>query len=310
MLPRVPDVSIVIPCRDHSAELARCLQSLRSQTFGGDIEIVVVDAGLDDAVGTIAQRHSLVRVVRGGQRLLPGEARNLGAANARGRLLCFIDADCTAQAGWLAAAVHALGRGARLVGGPVLHGEPWHPIATIDNLMQFSDVPAGRPAGPSQLLPSCNLGISREDFHALGGYPALDFPAGEDGLFCNRAAAHWPGALVFVPAMRVRHFGRNTLRRLWTHQRTFGQARARYGLGVTSAYRRLGRTAVLAPVVALRRIAYVALRAAQWPPVSLVALVLGFPILVFGMAAWCRGFYLGSQSSAAAMSVEATGSNR
>jgi glycosyltransferase involved in cell wall biosynthesis len=310
MLPPVPDVSIVIPCRDHSAELVRCLQTLQSQAGGGDVEIVVVDAGLDDAVGAVARRHALVRVVRGGQRLLPGAARNLGAANARGRLLCFIDADCTAETGWLAAAADALGRGARLVGGPVLHGEPWHPIATIDNLMQFSDVPASRPAGPSQLLPSCNLAMSREDFQELGGYPALDFPAGEDGLFCNRAAARWPGALVFVPAMRVRHFGRNTLQRLWTHQRTFGQARARYGLEVTPAYRRLGRTAMLAPVVALRRIAYMAMRAIQWAPVSLVALVFGFPILVFGMAAWCRGFYLGSQSPAAAIPVEATGSNR
>lgn len=309
MLPRVPDVSIVIPCRDHSAELVRCLQSLESQRFAGDFEVVVVDAGLDAAVPTIAQRHDRVRVVRGEQRLLPGEARNFGAASARGRLLCFIDADCTAEAGWLAAAVDALGRGARVVGGPVLHGDPWHPVATIDNLMQFSDVPAGRPAGPSRLLPSCNLGISRQDFQQLGGYPALDFPAGEDGLFCNRVAACCPGALVFVPPMRVRHFGRDTLQRLWAHQRTFGEARARYGLGVTPAYRRLGRTPLLAPVVALRRTSYMAMRAIQWAPVSLLALVLGFPILVFGMTAWCRGFYLGSRSPTVAMPVEATGSN-
>ena len=169
MQPRPPDVSIIIPCRNHAAEVAHCLQSLHAQEFDGVVEIIVVDAGRDDAVLAAAGPYPSVRVVRSGAPLLPGQARNLGANSARGGALCFIDADCIAEPRWLAAAMSALGEGARMVGGPVLHGDPWHPIATIDNLMQFSDLAPGRPAGPAELLPSCNLGMSRADFHSLGG---------------------------------------------------------------------------------------------------------------------------------------------
>ena len=310
MQSRPPDVSIVIPCRDHALELARCLQSVHAQEFAGGVEIVVVDAGLDDAVLVAASRFPGVRVVRGQEPFLPGQARNLGANSARGSCLCFIDADCVAEPGWLATAVNALRNGARMVGGPVLHGEPWHPIAIIDNLMQFSDLAPGRPAGPAELLPSCSLCISRADFNAAGGFPAVNLAAGEDVLFCQLAGARWGESLLFVPAMRVRHFGRRTLRRLWTHQESFGYARARFGLQVTATYRSLGRTAVLAPVVGLRRIGYLMLRAVQWQPVSLVALLLGFPILIVGMTAWCRGFYRGCASPSPQSRVDFPGNRR
>jgi GT2 family glycosyltransferase len=283
---------------------------VHAQNFDGGVEIIVVDAGLDDAVFAAASQFPAVRVLRSREPLLPGQARNLGARSARGGCLCFIDADCVAEPGWLATAMQALRNGARLVGGPVLHGEPWHPIATIDNLMQFSDLAPGRPAGPAELLPSCNLGISHADFHAAGGYPAVNLAAGEDVLFCQQAGARWGESLLFVPAMRVRHFGRRTLRRLWTHQESFGYVRARFGLQLTSTYRRLGRTTVLAPLVGLRRIGYIVLRAAQWRPASLVALALGFPILVVGMTAWCVGFHRGCTVPSPQSRLELPGNTR
>jgi glycosyltransferase involved in cell wall biosynthesis len=298
MLPPPPDVSIIIPCRGHAVELERCLRSLEAQRFDGDVEIIVVDAGLDDELVASARRFGAVRVVRGAETLLPGQARNLGARSARGEHICFIDADCVAESGWLSAALNRLRNGARMVGGPVLQGEPWHPVATIDNLMQFVDLPPGRPSGPAELLPSCSLGISRADFLAAGGYPDVRLPAGEDVLFCEAAHARWGLALRFEPAMRVRHFGRKTLRGLWIHQEYFGYARARFGLKLTPAYRRLGRSAFLAPVVGLRRIGYIGYRSLQWHPASLVALALGFPVLLLGMTAWCRGFHRGSRASA------------
>jgi glycosyltransferase involved in cell wall biosynthesis len=292
-----PKVSIVIPCRNHAEELVACLQSLSQCETALSAEVIVVDAGLDPEVAVVAERVPGVRVVRGTAPLLPGAARNLGVDRAAGDWVCFIDADCVVEPGWLAAAIGALRSGAKVVGGPILHGEPWNPIATIDNLMQFVDSPEGRPAGPMNLLPSCNVGISRADFLALGGFPELDQACGEDVLFSQKANARWTGALVFVPAMRIRHFGRRTLRRLWAHQESFGYARGRHGLLLSATYRRLGRSVVLAPVVALRRMTYLATRVTKWQPASLIVLVLGLPILVVGMTAWCRGFYRGIASS-------------
>jgi len=290
---REPEVSVVIPCRDHAVELVRCLRSVRAQEFDGSLEVIVVDAGLDDAIASVAGEN--VVVVRGREALRPGAARNLGAAGSQGRWLCFIDADCVAESGWVAAAVRALNTGARVVGGAVLQAEPWHPIATIDNLMQFSDLAPGRPAGPATVLPGCNAAISRRDFDSIGGFPVIDFPAGEDVLFFENATERWPGSVRFVPPMRVRHHGRGTLRALWAHQDSFGYARARYGLQLTATHRWLGRSALLLPLLGLRRVGYLAWRAVQWNPRSLVALVLGLPVLAVGMTAWCRGFHRGCE---------------
>jgi glycosyltransferase involved in cell wall biosynthesis len=297
MQDREIDVSVIIPCRDHSLELGRCLQTVRAQEFAGSFEVIVVDAGLDDDL--LRLEDSGTRVVRAREPLHPGSARNLGAARAAGRWLCFIDADAVAEPGWLSAATAALRNGAHVVGGAVLQGERWHPVATIDNLMQFADFVPGRPPGPSALLPSCNLAISRADFAVVGGFPVLDCTAGEDVLFCANAARRWPGALCFEPSMRVRHYGRDTLRAFREHQRHFGVTRARYGLQLTDAHRRLGRSALLVPLLGVRRVGYLVQRALQWQPAALIAYALALPVLLIGITAWCRGFYHGLASAPA-----------
>jgi glycosyltransferase involved in cell wall biosynthesis len=293
MVQKTPVVSVVIPCRNHAAALSHCLGTVMSQELDESFEVIVVDSAADERVAAVVRQHGQARIVRSTNPLLPGPARNLGARNAQGTYLAFIDADCIAMAGWLASALFELKAGAKMVGGAVLHGKPWHPVAVIDNLMQFSDLSAGRARGAARLLPSCNLAIARIDFALLGGFPEVELPAGEDVLFCNRAAERWDDQLRFCPGMRVRHFGRSTLRQLWLHQELFGFARAMYGLELKPAYRRLGRFAVIAPAVALKRLGYLAVRAARWQPMSLAAMVLYFPILLFGMAAWSSGFHRG-----------------
>jgi glycosyltransferase involved in cell wall biosynthesis len=288
-----PVASVVIPCRYHASVLARCLDSVCAQRTAAEFEIVVVDADADDAIAAVVRGFPQARIVRCRDGLLPGAARNLGASQARGTWLAFIDADCVAEDDWLENALAALAAGARVVGGSVSDGQKCHPIAVTDNLLQFSDLSPGRPAGPSRLLPSCNLGISREDFDRLGGFPPALLAAGEDILFCYRAAKRWADKLVFEPRMRVRHFGRTSLGQFWTHQERFGHARGAYGLELQPAHRRLGRHAITAPAIAAKRVSYLVCSALRWQPVSIFRMILLSPILLFGLAAWCRGFRRG-----------------
>jgi glycosyltransferase involved in cell wall biosynthesis len=284
---------VIIPCRNHAEALARCLDSVMTQTLDAAFEVIVVDAGVDERVAAVVNEYPIARCVRSATPLLPGAARNLGAASSIGKFLVFIDADCGAEKGWLASAIKSLQSGARMVGGAVLHGEPWHPVAVIDNLMQFSDMAAGRPRGIARLLPSCNLALSRADFRSLGGFPSVTLPAGEDVLFSNAAVAKWPDGMLFEPTMQVRHFGRRALRQLWAHQELFGFVRAMYALELDSRYRRWGRFALVAPMVALKRRSYIAWRAACWQPVSLAAMTVWSPILIYAIVAWCAGFHRG-----------------
>lgn len=287
-----PTVSVIIPCLDHAAELDRCLRSLSEQCSTDFLEIIVVDSSSNDRSAAVARRYSGVRLYCSEKRLMPGHARNFGASKATGGFLAFIDADCVAEPNWITVLHAALEAGHRAVGGAVLQGDPWNPVAIIDNLMQFVDLHPMRPKGAIALLPSCNLAISKEDFDALEGFPELEVPAGEDVLFCANARSRWAEGLHFEPAMRVRHFGRAGLREFWLHQVFFGYCRGVYALELRPGYRLMGRKWIFAPAVAAKRISYLLSHAAGHPA-SFVRMIVLLPLLVVGVAAWCVGFRRG-----------------
>lgn len=95
--PPAPRVSVVIPCHNSRATLARAINSVAAQTLR-DLEIVVVDdASTDDtadfAEATLAATglpHVLVRLPQNGG---PSVARNAGVAAATGQYVAFLDAD-------------------------------------------------------------------------------------------------------------------------------------------------------------------------------------------------------------------------
>jgi rhamnosyltransferase len=91
----MPTITVIIRARDQAANIDRTLTLLRAQRLTADqrLETVVVDNGSLDGTGTIAEGHG-ARVIE-----LPvgaftfGGALNLGAANARGRLVVALSAD-------------------------------------------------------------------------------------------------------------------------------------------------------------------------------------------------------------------------
>jgi glycosyltransferase involved in cell wall biosynthesis len=292
-----PLVSVIVPCRGHGAELVACLDSLARQQAAPAHEVIVVDSAADPRVATVVRGHAAVRLVRSDDGLMPGPARNLGVRHSAGKYLGFIDADCMAEAGWLGAAVAGLEDGARLVGGPVLDALPRNPIAGADNLLQFADFPASRQDGEASYFATCNLGVGRAEFDALGGFADVGMPAGEDTLFCDAALERWPHGVRFVRGMRVRHRGRSTVAELWRHQASFGYCRGLLGLRLQPLHRRLGRLALMVPIVALKRLVYIAGAVARRNPVGLVRFTLLSPWLAIGLAAWAGGFRRGCRAA-------------
>lgn len=90
-------ISVIIPTYNEEKVLSDCIESLGFQTLT-DFEIIVVDDGSTD--GTL-------EILKNLEKLLPsfkffqenhkgaGAARNLGAGNAKGEILVFVDADMT-----------------------------------------------------------------------------------------------------------------------------------------------------------------------------------------------------------------------
>jgi glycosyltransferase involved in cell wall biosynthesis len=92
MNPRLPKVSVVIPCYRQGQYLAQAVHCLEKQTYP-NVEIVVVNDGSDDNTDEVARsfgsRIVYISQPNGGH----AAARNAGIAAATGTHLLFLDAD-------------------------------------------------------------------------------------------------------------------------------------------------------------------------------------------------------------------------
>lgn len=94
----IMDISIIVPCA-RPEKVKATIEALLNQDFpAGEYEIIVVVPREED--GAIIQ-SSAVSVVIAGQLFAPGKMRNIGARNATGRYLFFIDDDCIPRRTWL-----------------------------------------------------------------------------------------------------------------------------------------------------------------------------------------------------------------
>ena len=95
---QIPEFSVVVPVRDLSDSLARCLKGLEQQHNREQIEVIVVDDGSIDDSLEVARRFG-VRVVTQ-TRQGAAVARNRGVIEARGHIVLFLDADCIPSSDW------------------------------------------------------------------------------------------------------------------------------------------------------------------------------------------------------------------
>lgn len=97
-------VSIIIPAHNASDTIRDCLTALQNQDFDhANFEIIVVDDGSTDDTASIARSFSTTVISQ--EPKGAATARNKGAANSRGALLLFTDADCSPDPKWVRAMI-------------------------------------------------------------------------------------------------------------------------------------------------------------------------------------------------------------
>ncbi len=211
--PEAPDISVVIPCFAAARTLDRALLSVLGQD-GPPREIILVDDLSTDgtlaAALALAARHPvvtvLVRSVNGG----PAAARNDGAGIARGRFLCFLDADDAYAPGFFEACL------AQLSALPGLAAVQTG--VQLDGLAQEID-PARYALAINSL--ATNLIFRREAFALIGGFP-------ESPVFRGARA----GEDIAVTRILVKYFARGwDARPLLIHRVGPGSHLARYLAG-------------------------------------------------------------------------------
>jgi GT2 family glycosyltransferase len=93
-------LSIIVPAHNSRHDLRECLTALTAEC-GPDAELIVVDDASTDETPFIAAAFT-ARVLRLSKNAGPATARNRGAAQARGDILFFVDADVVVAPGTVA----------------------------------------------------------------------------------------------------------------------------------------------------------------------------------------------------------------
>lgn len=182
-----PSVSAVVPAHNEGESLRSTVHALLA-TLPADGEVVVVDdCSSDGSAAFVDGGYPSVRCVRPPERLGAAAARNLGAREARGRILVFTDAHVLPPFGWPGAfervlrdeSVGAVSTAVSAIGAParVGYGLVWRDDAlNVEWLPRRSKEPY-----PVPILGGCFLGIRREAFERAGGFDGgLEGCGGED----------------------------------------------------------------------------------------------------------------------------------
>lgn len=285
-----PRASVIIPAYKAEATLPLVLRALEPHVVGKDREVVLVDSTGFDSGMRVEQRWPWVRVISPPQRMLPGRARNLGAAASRGELLAFLDADTIPEPGWLDELERALAPGVEMVAGSILDGTPTSPWGSVGYMLEFLEWVPERGA-PLRHAAGCNLLVPRTTFERTGGFPEDLWP-GEDTVF----SAPFAGArtLVFAPRARVTHLNRVGARAVLTHQRRLGASWVGVCARVPLRGGWLG-VSYLAPVAVFGRLLAVVRQLRRYPTAT-HRLVRHAPLLVIGLVAWGIGVWRPSRA--------------
>src|SRR5690554_5265241 len=166
-------VSVIIPAHNEEKYLPDCLSAITSQDFTpNEYEIIVVNNNSSDRTAEIALAYG-VKVINEPHGPV-GRVRNIGAREAKGEILLFLDADCVSPSDWISYAYSKLNESEKLVlgGGYDLRSNP--------SMLERCWLLTGRAGGtlPKDLLGGA-IAIRRSAFEEVNGFDET-ITSGED----------------------------------------------------------------------------------------------------------------------------------
>jgi GT2 family glycosyltransferase len=284
-----PVLSVVVVGYRNEGTIVRAVGSVLDQRAADRIELIVVTSGGDRSAELVRRRFPEVVVIERRQRLLPGAGRNVGLASTRAPVVAFLEGDCLAEPGWVAARLALHGERRRAVASAITNGGPRTPAGWAAHYLTFSGRLPGRGAGV--VIPpdpaAHGLSVPRDELLAIGGFRE-DLRVGEDTEAARRL--HERGVeILFHPSVRTAHLGpRWTLGMLGDQFRRGARRSRAEGARAASASALLSRI----PAEALARFRWTTSQAWRHAVPERRRLVLVSPWLAAGAAAnvvgWAR----------------------
>jgi glycosyltransferase involved in cell wall biosynthesis len=287
-------LSIIIPFHGVYQELSNCLSAISKQDFAEPYELIVVESGNDPQVKKTLDSFPHAVIISSAALLNRGRARNVGAEKASSNFLVFLDSDCIPSSNWLSEMFSSYKNNYEIIVGPVINLYPFHPVASIDNLLQFPDFQKHTSSKNITHFSGTNFGIAKILFNKAGRFDEK-FIIGEDITFSQSALRNCNGKIYFNQSMIVRHSGRKKYKQFIEHNETFGFYRGYLSLKIHSKESNFKNHKLYPTYFGIKRFIYITVRTIQWNPVGLIRIIFYFPLVVLGLFAWVRGFRKGIQ---------------
>lgn len=231
-------VSVVIPVHNGTATIDDQLEVLAAQDYSRPFEVVIADNNSTDGLREHLDGHRLaerlrLRWVDAGGPAGASYARNAGVAAAAGDFIAFCDDDDRVYPEWLTE-LTSVARRCSAVGGAVetasLNSEraqSWRHMLPPEEPYEFP--------GFLRVSPTCNLGVWKDKFDAVGGFDVAYDRGAEDSDFTIRIQLAG-GVLGHAPRALIAYRLRDTLRGTWDQSVMCGEGDAR----LYADYRRYG----------------------------------------------------------------------
>jgi len=179
------DISVVIPTWNEEKYIESCLKSIRSQDTRAEYEVIVCDARSEDRTIEIAEKYA-DKVVISDMRSI-GIQRNLGAKQATGNYLVFIDADTVIPPNYLEKVMEKFESDPELLGFSAcfIFSKRDRKLAFIEKITNsYLDF---RSKVGFAILPGFNTCVRRDIFESIGGFRDVPLEDGEFGFRMRRS---------------------------------------------------------------------------------------------------------------------------
>lgn len=286
------DLSIIIPSYNSHQTLESCLESVVAETkrISAKSEIIVVESGDENLVKTLSPKFGDVNFISSKERLYPGEARNTGAARARGKTLVFIDSDCKPKKGWLTWLEVGHELSFQAVSGSTTNGTPQSVVGTAEYLLCHS---YRSPAIPPQVIsastaPSGNFSVKKEIFDSCDGFGATP----RAGDFELTAKIEELGIeIFFMPFSVVSHTNNCQASKFLREQKKRGKWAARKRIEYGWQGKIAGRIPLLAFGIFPVRLLRLVRNSILYPCTPPARFSKSLPWVLLGLSYWTWGFY-------------------
>lgn len=281
-----PRLSVIIPSYNARATIGPCLESLKQQVADERIEVIVVDSSTDGTAEFVQEHFPFARTYHFADRKFCGAARNWGVMHARGDIVAFLDADCTATPDWAAAVLRAHQSPDVVIGGAIANGTRRGVVGWAAFFCEFSQWMPHRPAGTMPEVAGANMSCKRAAFDGSGSFI--------EGTYCSDTEFQWRLAAQgrvsrFDPSILVTHYSITDVGRFLKHEyghgRDFGKVRARHWCW--PAWKKALYVA-FGFVIPWKLLAQVAARTVR-NRTYLPRLLMASPLLIVGLYAWVLG---------------------